>query len=442
MKKSPTIKGRTIKLYLFLAIPMCLIGQPASSQSSGEWHFIGAQRWDYTPKGYPAPGDGGVEIKIIRFDEQGGEAEATIQMSQSTCARGGLEGAAGPRGQTEVIGFKWNFTAPIVRLRPGDLIPLNVETWIVKSSTLCPGAAAYRTTIWVTNNSTSGLTWLPEGERFWGYFSQNPNSPPAGMRWNFEAWRPEAKAGRSLLQVATQTPATNAPQLGWFAIVFSTNATTGGGQQIGFFYTYQFGPEGRKKGCGLGSEWSEMESGFAGRWIRRGTSNVFDARWDIGVTAVMTVTLSENTVNIARRQSSDGNDCDYTGTIQADGVTVEGTYTCKKGANQTPWRATIRCGNEIISGCKLAGKWLQVAEGVGSSMWTIDDTGKATESGLGAATGTATLSGNKLKIEWVTGGWSGTYEWQLDPTCSKSVDGILVFKSGGSGTRKSSVTRQ
>jgi hypothetical protein len=57
-------------------------------------------------------------------------------------------------------------------------------------------------------------------------------------------------------------------------------------------------------------------------------------------------------------------------------------------------------------------------------------------------TGTATLKGKKLRIDWKTEskGFSGTYEWQLNSDCN-SGQGELVFQSGGVGTRKSTVKR-
>jgi hypothetical protein len=92
--------------------------------------------------------------------------------------------------------------------------------------------------------------------------------------------------------------------------------------------------------------------------------------------------------------------------------------------------------------CKLAGTWSQTTQTVGTSTWTITDSGKATESGLGSVSGTASLSGKLLRIVWShPNGWSGAYEWNLDSNCN-SGSGKLVFKSGGSGTHTSTVTRQ
>jgi hypothetical protein len=93
----------------------------------------------------------------------------------------------------------------------------------------------------------------------------------------------------------------------------------------------------------LGTKWIERESDWNGVWIRRGNSNIFDATWSNrnypDVTAVLTINRAGNKISIARRKSSDGNDCDYVGTIADDKVTVSGTYKCIHGG--TVWTATI-----------------------------------------------------------------------------------------------------
>ncbi len=91
----------------------------------------------------------------------------------------------------------------------------------------------------------------------------------------------------------------------------------------------------------LGRQWIESESGWQGVWTRRDNSNIFDARWG-SITAELTITVTGNQVTIARRNSSDGNNCNYTGTIASDGVTVEGTYICDNLTEPRPWRATIQ----------------------------------------------------------------------------------------------------
>ncbi|MBT2602041.1 hypothetical protein J7E55_03060 [Bacillus sp. ISL-53] len=91
----------------------------------------------------------------------------------------------------------------------------------------------------------------------------------------------------------------------------------------------------------LGTRWDEEENGWRGVWTRRGNSNVFDARWTrpgvTPVTAVLRMQQQGNNVRIERRNSSDGNDCDYTGRIE--GRRVTGTYSCDQGGGT--WSATI-----------------------------------------------------------------------------------------------------
>ena len=54
-----------------------------------------------------------------------------------------------------------------------------------------------------------------------------------------------------------------------------------------------------------------------------------------------TVTIDGTLVSVQRRSSSDGNDCNYTGALAADGVTVSGVYFCTITGGPWYWRATI-----------------------------------------------------------------------------------------------------
>jgi hypothetical protein len=116
------------------------------------------------------------------------------------------------------------------------------------------------------------------------------------------------------------------------------------------------GPVAKLKGGAISAEQSaggssttacnsfqEEESGWKSVWTRRGTSDVFDASFtgpsgQKGST-VNTVTVKGNTVQISRTSSTDGNLCTYEGTLQSDGTTVEGTYSCSMGGRRS-WRAT------------------------------------------------------------------------------------------------------
>lgn len=78
------------------------------------------------------------------------------------------------------------------------------------------------------------------------------------------------------------------------------------------------------------------------------------------------------------------------------------------------------------SGCHLKGDWRQTTAGQ-SSVWHISSDGQATESGLGAGHGTATLVGNVLTIRSFPSDptFDGIYEWTLGPDCRGT--GTLTF---------------
>jgi hypothetical protein len=78
----------------------------------------------------------------------------------------------------------------------------------------------------------------------------------------------------------------------------------------------------------LGAVWSETEANgmCISTWTRQGS----------------TITVSGDSLSVARTNSSDGNDCTYTGTFGADCLIVIGTYTCTKDNGSTgKWSATI-----------------------------------------------------------------------------------------------------
>lgn len=82
--------------------------------------------------------------------------------------------------------------------------------------------------------------------------------------------------------------------------------------------------------------------------------------------------------------------------------------------------------------CVAEGVWSNTAQGRGSSIWTIAADGKATESGMGNARGTASLSGDTLTITWRTGAVAGVYEIDVFSNCSGG-DGTLRFTDGPPG---------
>jgi hypothetical protein len=81
--------------------------------------------------------------------------------------------------------------------------------------------------------------------------------------------------------------------------------------------------------------------------------------------------------------------------------------------------------------CLLAGVWAEQTQ-FASTTFSIDDNGKAQESGGGNATGTASLAGDVLTIDWKTSnGYAGVYRWTLKPDCTGS--GTLTFTQVGPG---------
>jgi hypothetical protein len=88
----------------------------------------------------------------------------------------------------------------------------------------------------------------------------------------------------------------------------------------------------------LGSKWTITEGGYAdwnGTWQRRGDSNIFDVT-ETNKGASLTVTFTgtvtdqnDSHVTISRTNSSDGNNCTYTGDI--NGNSIKGQYRCDNG---------------------------------------------------------------------------------------------------------------
>jgi len=99
----------------------------------------------------------------------------------------------------------------------------------------------------------------------------------------------------------------------------------------------------------LGTAWSIREAGLPGRWVRRGNSDTWDAKWDNGAVAVMTITLNGNKIRISRTDTAGPGLCTavYDGTL-FDNNTIRGTLVAKcpprKGDIQEEWQATIVSG--------------------------------------------------------------------------------------------------
>ncbi len=104
-------------------------------------------------------------------------------------------------------------------------------------------------------------------------------------------------------------------------------------------------------GCQLGSTWSETESNgtCSSTFTRQGLTDSFLMSQTCGagsLTADLTIMFSGSDVTISRTNSSDGNECTYSGTLSGDCQSVSGTYTCTTGYAGA-WSATISGGGCI-----------------------------------------------------------------------------------------------
>jgi hypothetical protein len=101
--------------------------------------------------------------------------------------------------------------------------------------------------------------------------------------------------------------------------------------------------------CDLGTVWNEVEANgdCNSTWTREGQSDTFDdSQPDCGVIATLSFSVSGNDIQIARTNSSDGNDCTYQGTFNTACTAASGTYSCANNVNAGPWSATIVGGVE------------------------------------------------------------------------------------------------
>ena len=97
----------------------------------------------------------------------------------------------------------------------------------------------------------------------------------------------------------------------------------------------------------LGSVWSVTESANTCRstWTRQGsTANFTDKEASpCNVMATITVTISGTDVSAYWTSSTDNDDCNYLGTMNADCSSASGLYTCSSGnAASGMWNATIQ----------------------------------------------------------------------------------------------------
>jgi hypothetical protein len=159
----------------------------------GEWQLLPLQPFWYQP---PPPGDGNITIsKVNRFDAGGGDVEATIQQSSERCRE---------RDKIEVIGFKWTFTAPINRLRPGAMLPVDIEVRLLRGNPPCSEAEG-RTELFL-HRTDSGVD--PPFMPFKGIWQPFSDAYAPGVpRANFYLQPPGAERGKSGFKINESTPA-------------------------------------------------------------------------------------------------------------------------------------------------------------------------------------------------------------------------------------------
>jgi hypothetical protein len=106
--------------------------------------------------------------------------------------------------------------------------------------------------------------------------------------------------------------------------------------------------------------------------------------------------------------------------------------------------ASLAACQHKSSACQLRSRYEHVTEGVGKAELTFTPNGPdhyiVHESGLGNFTGIGTFMEGVLRVVFETAnGYSGTYTWDLDPTCTTGK-GRLEFKTGGTGTHDSQLS--
>jgi hypothetical protein len=199
----------------------------------GEWQLLPLPPpWDEPPP----PGDGNMTIKVNRFDERGGDIEATIQQSSEACRE---------RDKIEIIGFKWTFTAPITRLRPGTIVPVDIEVRLLRGNPACSQAEG-RTELFLHRTDGNVSPPFMPSSQVWQRFSDQ--FAPGIPRANFYLQPPGAERGRSGFKINESTPASTDPKFGWFAFTITTTSTRAGyqNQYAHFFYKYVFGAAPRR----------------------------------------------------------------------------------------------------------------------------------------------------------------------------------------------------
>lgn len=101
----------------------------------------------------------------------------------------------------------------------------------------------------------------------------------------------------------------------------------------------------------------------------------------------------------------------------------------------------------VGGGCDVGppARWRMTDDQNNQSVWTFTPSGggryAAREEGLGNATGTAVVSGTRMRLDWsTTSGYAGFNEWDLGPRCTGGA-GQINFTAGTSGSRGARLDR-
>lgn len=87
--------------------------------------------------------------------------------------------------------------------------------------------------------------------------------------------------------------------------------------------------------------------------------------------------------------------------------------------------------------CDLSGRWRMEGDRLGRSTWVFEADGpgryKAVETGLDNATGTVTVTGLRVEMDWRAANLFGYTRLMLDPGCKEAWGIILVSTGAGYG---------
>jgi hypothetical protein len=94
----------------------------------------------------------------------------------------------------------------------------------------------------------------------------------------------------------------------------------------------------------LGTRWQVNEQGWRGVWIRRGASNIFDARWNTPgqaeIQGVVEIRLDGRNIRMSRTDMFTGQRCEYRGEVSRDWRSARGWLSCN-GGPRVNWNADI-----------------------------------------------------------------------------------------------------